>query len=37
MTHLTIAQQAGCARLWTNDSRLAAVAPELAVDALASA
>ncbi|SDO36116.1 Predicted nucleic acid-binding protein, contains PIN domain [Microbacterium sp. ru370.1] len=35
--HLAIAQRAGCSRFWTNDSRLAAIAPEFAVDALTSA
>jgi predicted nucleic acid-binding protein len=35
--HLAVAQLAGCSRLWTNDSRLAAIAPEFAVDALRSA
>ncbi|WP_295790082.1 type II toxin-antitoxin system VapC family toxin [uncultured Microbacterium sp.] len=34
--HLAIAQLAGCSRLWTNDSRLAAIAPGFAVDALRS-
>lgn len=34
--HLAIAQHAGCSHLWTNDSRLSAIAPEFAVNALAS-
>ncbi|MCM3501081.1 PIN domain-containing protein [Microbacterium sp. P26] len=32
--HLAVALEEGCSLLWTNDSRLAAIAPEFAVDVL---
>ncbi|WP_298870291.1 PIN domain-containing protein [uncultured Microbacterium sp.] len=35
--HLAIAQHAGCTRLWTNDARLAAIAPEFAINVLETA
>ncbi|MFF7682588.1 type II toxin-antitoxin system VapC family toxin [Microbacterium sp. NPDC007973] len=35
--HLAIAQHAGCSHLWTNDSRLAAIAHDYAVDVLTAA
>ena len=35
--HLAIAQRAGCSHLWTNDSRLVAIAPEFAVDVITAA
>lgn len=35
--HLAVAQEEGCSLLWTNDSRLAAIAPGFAVDVLRAA